>query len=217
MRFSTAHLLLVVPAFFLGTLAASVILPHSPIRYKFWDAYRDTRIVESWIVDIERETKGLNIPADEINAWLAGRIDVLHADARYVNDYPGRDPWGNHYRCLRNVALANGQVHSIGIYSLGRDGISRTHGHDLDDLNSWDEDSNRFYVEELRSRKRESLAVAGALLAPIVYFVLLACGWLIRRAWRFEPKRLSQGPIVPSRLGDVSSTPVPRHVRLTAR
>jgi hypothetical protein len=88
------------------------------------------------------------------------------------------------YKCVRNRTLENGTVVPMGIFSMGRDGVSRTEGNDPDDLNSWDAPPGAYYVAEITANHRKLYAIEGASFMPFTYAALLLviAGW--KRFWR---------------------------------
>ena len=57
------------------------------------------------------------------------------------------DPWGNPYKFILDTDLPEG----YGIYSKGRDGISRTIGNDQDDYNTWSPESRGIEINYLNN------------------------------------------------------------------
>jgi hypothetical protein len=79
-----------------------------------------------------------------VDQWLAGLLPATHPAWQLLREAPKLDPWGNPYRCTRNIVRKDGSRVAIGIYSTGRDEVSVTSGNDPDDLNSWDEGTGKF-------------------------------------------------------------------------
>lgn len=75
------------------------------------------------------------------------------------------DTWGHPYRLVKN---SDGEQMTIGVYSTGEDGVSRTNGDDPDDLISWDPDTEDYY---LRNVEREQNWVW--LGKTLVLFIIL--------------------------------------------
>ncbi len=79
-----------------------------------------------------------------LELWLQGKLPWTHPDFKIyaANLSQQQDIWG---RNLDGVALSpTGQplpaatlANKVGLYSLGRDGQSLSHGMDADDVNSW--------------------------------------------------------------------------------
>lgn len=80
-----------------------------------------------------------------------------------------RDIWGNPYRCAQ---LTEGETSRLGVYSTGEDGLSRSHGSDPDDLNSWSYNGRSYYRKQDRTRELHRMAANLALSS--LYCVLLS-------------------------------------------
>lgn len=81
------------------------------------------------------------------------------------------DPWGNP---LMLVSEERGGGLWLGVYSMGRDGVSSSKGNDPDDLNSWGQDGHGFDGPEIH--RGELLRVGGEILGLSVCFLPLCFG-----------------------------------------
>jgi hypothetical protein len=74
-------------------------------------------------------------PVEDGIRALFERPAVLGPDVRWVKiiDFIPMDPWGNPYCYVAGDGFSQG----FGIYSMGADGKSATHGNDPDDMASW--------------------------------------------------------------------------------
>ncbi len=131
--------------------------------------------------DVERQLSFSEInksraPFDEvtINAWLAQQIPLTHPIWQRMVEHPGLDPWKRPYRCVRNRTLADGTLVDLGVYSMGKDGVSNSEGNDPDDLNSWNEQQGGYYYEEIKNTRFAAAAIIGLLLTPFTYALLYA-------------------------------------------
>ena len=180
-RYTIGHLLLIPPAFFLAVLLVQLWdWEFGPlVTYRHSRAFIGMNSVQIVIVcsDVSVGPEAA-IPEDVINQWLAGQLPANNPATQALREHPGLDPWGNPYRCVRNVKLPEGGMQSIGVYSMGRDGVSETNGNDPDDLNSWDRDCSDWYIRDINRRNRISNGTYGAALTPLVYFGLIVCGRL---------------------------------------
>ncbi len=96
--------------------------------------------------DIRADIRGeAVVPASVVKQYLAGEIE---ADATSWVLQRQVDPWGHPYLSRRRIALQNGAIVSVGFYSRGQDGISKSLGNDADDINSWDPDSSKYYLRK---------------------------------------------------------------------
>ncbi len=87
-------------------------------------------------------------------------------------EHPGLDPWQQPYRCVRNLRLEDGSLVELGVYSVGKDGISETQGSDPDDLNSWSEHQGDYYRHEIRNTNFLAAAITGLFVTPFTYAML---------------------------------------------
>ena len=99
------------------------------------------------------------LPSDDLplgDLMPAASSDPASSDS----DHDHRDSWGNPYRC---TMAKEGETTRLGVYSTGEDGISRSHGNDPDDLNSWSYNGRAHYREQDRLRDLRSRVSAFAL------------------------------------------------------
>jgi type II secretion system protein G len=88
---------------------------------------------------------------------------------KMLNELP-RDPWGRPYQYVPHAPDGAGH----GIYSLGRDGISRSNGNDPDDLSTWRDSSTWIDDEWHEHRRAVRVAAATATAACCGVAVILA-------------------------------------------
>jgi len=105
-------------------------------------------------------------PADvSVTNWQGPYIEV--------SDVP-KDPWGNEYVYRFPAAHS---TNGYDLYSYGLDGITKTGGNDLDDINNWDPDSPR----QSSYPDPDTIGALLLLLAPICWGMRLISGFLSRR------------------------------------
>lgn len=177
------RLLLIFPAYFLGIYCAAWWDSHKRVYYLHDAAIADVRQVYLQLAFIEERFGRDAVPRFVIDQWLDNSLPAKHPAWRVLADRQELDPWGNPYRCTENPARKGKSLGALGVFSTGRDGISRSKGNDPDDLNSWDEKPGAYYRSEIRSEERKRYAVQGLFVAPVVYAVLIAIGFTIR--WLF--------------------------------
>jgi hypothetical protein len=185
MRFSLGKLLLIFPAFFLGTFAAWLSDRGETARvcYRFDAAIsevRNLRLLAELIWDGAFDTPEFcgtkDLTVNLLNDWLAESLPSDHPLIR-CKDHRRLDPWGNPYRCV-SLNSNNSQL-PFGFYSAGSNGISQTDGNDSDDLNSWNPTCRRCYEAGMEHNRRKIYAVVGFCLMPLTYAaILMACWWV---------------------------------------
>jgi hypothetical protein len=166
---------------FLAFAAATCIIALFPplITYKWEVARAGVRDISRRVTDACTMLDKREFSVDAINDWLAGELSPDHPLATELRESPHKDPWKNPYRCIRFVHTYGDETRALGIYSMGRDGVSKTNGNDLDDLNSWNWESHQWYVRDINTRRRWELLMKGVLLTPIVYFGVIGISWII--------------------------------------
>ena len=162
------HLLLIVPTF----LVVGVMLASSRLPYYYWSrAFHEVNQLYSTIQLASTEAE---ISQQAIEVWLDGSMGNNHRLRASLGESPDKDPWGNPYRCVERSADGKDR---LGVYSLGRDGISESNGNDMDDLNSWSDDSFRWYQNDINRRERIDIAVQAGVITALLYgFFLLLKG-----------------------------------------
>src|SRR5690606_35704376 len=108
-------------------------------RYHAWmsDMDRVRDLVTIYGVSIRSFDCDLGI--EDLNRLMAEPSDEM-APLLDCLGYPlseQRDGWGRPFQFERRDGKLSGKIEAIGVYSLGEDGVSRTEGNDLDDINSW--------------------------------------------------------------------------------
>lgn len=178
---------------FLAFLAATCIVALFPplITYKWEVARTGVRDISRRVTDACRMQDETDVSVETINDWLVGELSPDHPLAAELRESPRKDPWKNPYGCIRFVHTYGDETRALGIYSMGRDGVSKTNGNDMDDVNSWNWQSHQWYVRDIKTRRRWELLMKGVLLTPIVYFGVIAISWIITRSSkRYRTKRL---------------------------
>jgi len=120
-----------------------------------------------------------HVSVDAIDDWLAGDLSPAHPLAEELGESPHKDPWKNPYRCIQFVHTYHGEPRTLGVYSMGRDGVSKTDGNDTDDLNSWNSESIQWYIDDWKTRRLWEDLMKAALLTPIVYFGVIGISWIL--------------------------------------
>ncbi len=64
-----------------------------------------------------------------------------------------------------------------GFYSPGDDGVTSSHGNDVDDINSWDSRSKIYYLKKQRWEDRLEYAFLGVISCLVVTLMLIAQRW----------------------------------------
>jgi len=109
-------------------------------------------------------------PANWFEELTGGEKALINVRKKvYVDPVEKTDPWGSEYQY---ALLDTGSVKLPMIYSLGRDKISKTFGHDPDDISSWREEQIplAYYRPPLFTTKR---IVVGTLFCIGYGFLLL--------------------------------------------
>ena len=185
MRISLRNLLLIFPAFFVGTFVAWLCNQDETARicYRFDAAHsevRNLRLAAESIWDGEFDTPEFfgtkDLTINLLNDWISETLLGDHPLTR-CTDHRRLDPWGNPYRCVLRKEINPQQP--FGFYSAGSDGVSQSDGNDADDLNSWDPNCRRFYLRRIEDNRRTMYAVVGFIFTPFTYAAILgACWWV---------------------------------------
>lgn len=199
LKFSLAQLLLVFPAF---SIAWFLALHLPATRYSGYHLRVDDE-VRFRVRLLDSVCDEYPMTEHEINQWLSGKLDPNHPAMTRLQWYKGGDvffpldQWGNPYRCVFGKFRRPGidRLYTIGIYSMGEDGISLSNGNDPDDINSWSDWPGYFYyqrfAEEEAAAKRNRQVWATVILTPLVYLAFLGLGRLARLPFRREKARAS--------------------------
>lgn len=110
----------------LAMMASCVARSRETSDHSAWRAKKQVDVLE---VDF---TQMGSLTAKEVQAWLDGERKSI--DGLPLLVYPGRDPWGNTYKCVQRT---NGSQSRFEFYSEGNDRKSNSHGDDNDDIASW--------------------------------------------------------------------------------
>lgn len=94
-------------------------------------------------------------------------------DRFFTEDFPS-DPWGNPYVFVnRDQDGVFGMRSRKHIYSMGEDGVSRSNGDDVDDINSWSPKLTEHYDKQRLRRRFAVHFVFAAILVIPVYTLLI--------------------------------------------
>lgn len=168
------HLLLIAPTFLIVVVVTMFV--NSSLPHYYWSiAFQEVNRLDSTIQMLhEMDFIDGEISQQSIEAWLDGSMGSNHRLRENLGESPGGDPWGNLYRCVERSVDGEDR---LGVYSLGRDGTSKSNGDDRDDLNSWSDDSLRWYRNATNRRERIDLAVHAGVITVLLYgFFLLFKG-----------------------------------------
>lgn len=90
------------------------------------------------------------LSCEAVNASLSvGEQQSLLDDPWAISAMSRYDFWDNKYYAIEKLDEDN--VLRFHFYSNGRDGVSASHGNDLDDINSWTAVPYEFYLSEIRA------------------------------------------------------------------
>lgn len=161
------------------------------VSYNFAIALRQAEYLQSR-VEVADSLSEVNrqpvVSESVVNKWLDGSLTAQDPAIDVLGDIPRHDPWGNAFQAIRDFKSANGKTVKLGIYTLGRDGISKTNGNDPDDLNTWDDICYLWYSVDIGRRRRTICVVIGLVITPIVYVGFLGVARLSRRLYQ-GPRR----------------------------
>ena len=117
------------------------------------DCGRYPTTAEGWKILIEPPTY------DSLKNWRGPYLDL---------SAPPKDPWGCDY-VYRFPGVYN--TNGYDLYSCGADGISKSSGNDLDDINSWDETSPHggLVLDSYYGEKRFGEVATILLLIPLLF------------------------------------------------
>ena len=107
-----------------------------------------------------------NIP---IQKWKGPYVK----DAAPTSPWTPLDPWGHPYFYLcSGIHNTNG----FDLYSCGQDGISKSLGGDLDDINNWDKASPHGGYDSFKASRPLRVSIALGFVAMVICFVLASEG-----------------------------------------
>jgi hypothetical protein len=109
--------------------------------------------------------------------------DLLQIAKRISEAKHSLQLWGAPPIYIKDKSLPEG----YGFYLAGEDGISNTKGRDLDDVNSWDRKSYRFYP--IRERKQKSLRITYISIIPALFTFIYI---ITRKKKTFSSRRVSK-------------------------
>ena len=161
MRFSIAHLLLIVPAWVIAYQIAPYTFPWPRVSWR-----------HDSVANVIRE---IRVSA---NNETLSELEHRHSELT--------DAWGNRYQFVeQNDPGLFGSNSSVHVYSLGKDGKTKSNGNDLDDINSWNYDRGIYYGplvnSEYNQRINEQSLWQTIWICPITYVLLLPIlSWILR-------------------------------------
>lgn len=164
MRFSLLHLLLFFPAWCFAYLVAPFATGDiSRITWRHDVAANDIRQIRLYAENAIHDNASLSFnDFDFTELWIE------------LGD--NFDPWGNPYRLVERNEHADGFKSTVHAYSLGQDGETQTDGNDLDDINSWNYDRQRYYGAQIALDDRKTYLIRTLWLTPLVYLAMV-CGY----------------------------------------
>jgi hypothetical protein len=134
----------------------------------------------------EMHPPNIIISVTNANLWLQQKLPATHPHYRLYRSwlYEQQDCWGQPLVCValneRDEPVPELDLTTrCGIYSLGNDGVSHSHGNDPDDLNSWN--STDDYYHDLSRRTLAEWRQAEALATTPWFFGAVLCCWGIHR------------------------------------
>ena len=140
--------------------------------YTFQMAQNTIETLESAITIFYLDTGRIPTESEGLAALVEAPSDLEGWDGPYMPRVPV-DPWGNPYQ-YRATGIA---VDSIGIHSLGRNGIDES-GYG-DDISSWAGYDSRYYKVPWNGTQIAAVLIAGTLLLCILTFAI----------WRYQRRR----------------------------
>jgi hypothetical protein len=120
-------------------------------------------------IDFEKSLEP-NERTQRFNEWLCDQLDKKSELAKQLGDSPDADPWGNFYQYSRRSKEA--EKSQTGVYSLGRDKLSKSMGNDRDDINSWDKNSGAIYAQAVFAAGMKQILWPTLIMAPLMFVVL---------------------------------------------
>ncbi len=179
MRFSLRTLLLLFPAFLIcyGISFAIAYLLFEPVNAAHdVGAGVHSLLLERYII---RSSDLPEIDAAKLNLWFNDKLPYSDPNYSLYNDFfrAKRDPWGRVFQAVTLTADFDPQPQLanpvwIAVYSLGKDGTSKTHGNDPDDISPW-----RKYVDltqtERIAEQRQRVHMKAAIISPILLILAI--------------------------------------------
>lgn len=98
------------------------------------------------------------------NQYILAQIPHLISKNKF-----GLQRWGAPPVFIRDQSIPQG----FGFYLEGEDGISKSKGRDLDDINSWDITSKRYYVEKSIHEEAVQYRIIALFPTFITFFILM--------------------------------------------
>ena len=170
MRFSIKHLLLFVLVWAI-TLA---LVPYLPWAGMLVSYYHTSAI---------NEVRSLHIVIMSTGNELPISLDTLRESPMWPTINRSADAWGRPIQIIESdLKSNNGHDCGVHVFSFGSDGVSATLGNDPDDINTWDDHHYAYYNSQIRNEEMLARLGQSIWLAPLLYLILLAAMWGIRRA-----------------------------------
>ncbi len=178
-QFRIAHLLLLFPAYGLaiifapGTHGYGVLVSYTYVNEG--QNIRNLDLLLHWLENRE----GVKLTEETLPRWATGRLTKEESEQPGFEMLATGDNWGHPYQFVPKKPSDKGEA-SVGVYSLGADGISRSNGNDPDDICSWSDHYWAHYREVIAAEDRRDRAIGGILLTPITYLIVLGGLRLVR-------------------------------------
>ena len=118
-----------------------------------------------------------NISESAINKWLARKLPSSHPAFARLQHSPPLDPWHQPFRYIATDHF----LEPIKVFSTGPDKITKTSGHDLDDLRAWDIEGAKWYYNEVKRKNTARSWFVGGIAAPVLYLALIAVFRIFKR------------------------------------
>lgn len=156
------------------------------VHPRWTHAINDLRSLRATITGVRDGYPAIS-DCNAVNRWLATNDDSEVGLARKISYDANLDPWERPYVFVERGASSDEMWDRVHLYSLGEDGASTTSGNDVDDINTWDEESFHYYV------RRDNQATVQRHLKRLAWMFPLftACGLATVRIAR---SRATRGP-----------------------
>jgi hypothetical protein len=179
MRFSLRTLLFLFPAFLIcyGISFALAYWLFEPVNAaKDIGSGVHSMLLEGYIF---RSSDLPEIDAAKLNLWFNDKLPISDPNYSLYNDFfrAKRDPWGRVFLAVSLSADFDPQSQLeepvwVAVYSLGKDGISKTHGNDPDDISPWRAYNDSTRLERI-AQQRQRVHMKAAIMSPILLVVAI--------------------------------------------
>lgn len=166
MRFRIRSLLFVPIAWAVAYLiACNFLVNHAFVSWNHNIARSNIQQIQTIAQRLYAENPAIGLTEFSDHQWIAGSLE-------------SPDPWGHRYQ-IRKIGQPNRELQTacpFHVFSFGKDGVTQSDGNDLDDINSWDAESHRFYTRRVASYWESEKLWQTVWTTPI----LLALAWLVK-------------------------------------